>query len=252
MGKMAQRWKGFFKKENDYLEASAEHSFDAHADPRIQIEQATRAAMENHQALQQSSGAVIGGAKMAEAKLARLQRQEAEITNEVQVELKAGNQDKARSVALQLATVRQQITSQQAFVENANTQVATIKTHLQESEEEISQLQARRDADLADIDNAQATEAFNAAVAGVSGSGVDAMDPTFADVEAKIASRKAVAEGMSEVAQYDPNQHQLEIHHDMLNAQADDILAEFQTPAAPSTPAATTEPVGTEHNATKP
>lgn len=226
-----KKWLGLGKQVNAYTEAKAESAFQQAADTRVQIEQATRVAQENHDRHNTAVAKVVGTQKLEAAKLIKLQNQQAQLESQVQMEMTAGNTDKARLIAVTLAGVRQQVTSQQAFVETCNANAAEAMKDAQESQEQLAALMVRRDQDLAQLGQAKEREAYNETRSTTTAS----VDPTFASLEEKIAREAADAEGTAAVAQFDPNVQQAEINHDQIMADADSILAEFAPkPAAPA------------------
>lgn len=233
-----KKWKGLFNKENEYAEAKAEHAFDAHADPRIQIDQAIREAEEQHDKLEQLVATVVGNQHVAEAKLKRYQDRETALTRDIKAALDSGNQEAARSFATQLATVRDEVSSETAFVQKATEDALKAKTQLQENAETLMQAHARRTGMVEQIDQAAAQEQMNTATKQLTDAGSNHIVPTLEEVQNKIDERAAHAQGLAEVESTSVGVQEMEVRHSELAASADSILAEFTK--APDAPVAAT------------
>lgn len=233
-----RKWLGLGQKANEYAEAKAEHSFDAHSDPQIQLEQAIRGAQEQQQRLESLVATVVGNQHHAEAQLHRLMDQEDALTKDVQASLDAGNEAQARNFAVSLAGIRQQVESQKAFVLKATTDAQNAKDQLQENAEALQQAMAQRASLLSELDQTKMQEQMNEATKQLTEVGANHIVPTLADVQDKIDARNANAQGASEISDMSVGKMEMDIRHTEHMASADSILAEFKK----SAPAGVTPP----------
>lgn len=226
-----KKWGGLFNKENNYAEAKAEHTFDAHADPRIQVEQAIREAQEQHARLEGLVATVVGNQHHAEAVLHRYMDQQDSLEKSIKTALSTNNQDAARSFAQELASVRTNVASQTALVTKATTDAQNAQTQLQENAEALQEAMAKRQTLLSELDQAQMQEQMDTAVTQLTQVGNHTV-PTLADVQDKIDQRLANAQGMADVQSTSVEKQAMDVHHAEIQANADSILAEFSAPAA--------------------
>ena len=88
-------WLKLARKANEYAEAKAQHSFNEHADPKVQLEQAITALQAHQQELEEAASHVLAQEKMARMRLADLSNKEAKLTASAQAAMASGHQDAA-------------------------------------------------------------------------------------------------------------------------------------------------------------
>ncbi len=95
-----------FKRANSYAQAAAQARFDAHADPKVQLEQVIGGLQEHHRDLEAAASQVLAQEKIAELRLADLSEQEAKYAK---LALAAEDLEVARTFAAKIAGLRDQI-----------------------------------------------------------------------------------------------------------------------------------------------
>ena len=204
-----------FTKGWKYLMQSLDMKIDENADPKVQIQQATEAAKNQHRQVTESAAKIIGNRNQLEMQLNRLVKDRESLENNTRTAIQqadaataAGDQVKATDLAntaevfaTQLVSVEQQIEQTKqlhnqasAAAEQARRQQEQSATRLQEQLSQIDQLRAQ-------VDQAKMQEASNQALESMQGIAADDSVPTLDGVRAKIEARYANALGAQELTE---------------------------------------------------
>lgn len=240
MGRIA-KWLKIGQEINDQKTAEVQDKVEQAEDPRIQLERAIATAQDNHDRHQKAVASVIATRKMADAKLVKLKGQASQLEQQIRVELADGSDEskaKANTLAISLAGVRENVTSQESFCATAAQHADAALHDAQVSQEQLQTVMAQRGNLLEKLSQAKEQEAFNDTSAAMSSTSTSGLEPTLAMVTDKIERESAEAAGTAEVAQFDPNVQQAEVNHDMIQASAQSILDEFAPKAPKTKPAA--------------
>lgn len=220
-------WTHLFKKANAYAQASAEHAIDEHADPEIQLEQAITAMGQHHNQLMDAAAGVIATQRRAAMKLHDLTDQENRLVNSIKAAQAQKNETAARSFALQLSSIQDQIKTLAASMPQLEAQAAAAKEACQESADQLQAKIAERNSLKGELANAKMNEQMAAATKAVTDlTGQDAV-PSFDAIKEKIQAREAKAQGTNELLDGSPEVQMMHTHHAELTSQADDILAQI-------------------------
>lgn len=232
---MGFKWLDIFHKGNEIAKAHADAAIDAHADPHDLLRISIRNLQDDHEKLKRACATVIGQFNTAKAKLERDTAQEQQLSIRGKAAAQAGHTDSAQAIARQLVSLRGIIATeqagydglkaaaekaQQAFVENSEMLAAKM--------EEAKQLDAQ-------IDQAAVQENINKAMADVS-SMTSHTTPSFDQVRAQVQARQATAEADAQLNDSIPELSAVHEEHLASLAAADDVMAEWATPALPPTP----------------
>lgn len=204
-----------FSKGWKYLMQSLDMKIDENADPKVQIQQATEAARNQHRQITESAARVIGNRNQLEMQLNRLVKDREVLEGNARTAIQqadaataSGDLAKANDLAgtaeifaTQLVTVEQQIEQTKQLhaqatqaAEQARQQQEQSATRLQEQLSQIDQLRAQ-------VDQAKMQETSNQALEAMQGIQVDDSVPTLDGVRAKIEARYATALGAQELTE---------------------------------------------------
>jgi phage shock protein A len=241
-------WGKLFKRANSYAQASASAKLDAHADPKIQLEQAIRELQAHHRDLEAAAAQVIAQDKQAKMRLAELSAQEAKYTKSAIAAQQQGNLDAARTFANQIASLRDQIGSLSTQVPQLESLASDARQAVAESADQLQQKVNERNTLRAQIDQTRMQQSIASsmkAVTDIAGSG-DV--PSFDEIKQKVAGQFAEAQARTELASASPEVQLMHAHHAELTSQADAILAELSgggaQPAVLSAPSVAPEAIG--------
>lgn len=231
-----KKWWQLWKKGNAYTEAKAEHAFNEHADPKIQLEQAIQADQERQAKLSDLVGTVAGNAHHAEAVLHRYMDQQDSLENDIKAALASGNEDQAKIFATKLASTRANVASQQTLVTQATDAAQKAKAQLVEVGETLANNTAKRQALLSEADQVKEAEAYQNTMKQIAEVSSNHDVPSDADIQDRLDQRMAKTQGDAEVMDLNPDVQEMHVHHAEIEADADSILAEFKTPPAAAAP----------------
>ncbi|MEZ2122063.1 MULTISPECIES: PspA/IM30 family protein [unclassified Corynebacterium] len=237
-----------FAKGWKYLTASLNKVIDDNADPKVQIQQATTAAKEQHAAIVRQAASMIGTRSQLEMKLNRLLVDKDSLENEARNALHAA--DAARSagdgeraddlmvsaevLSTRLVAVEGQLEETTHLharavqaAEQAESQVRESEARLREQLTEIATLQTQ-------VDQSQMQETVNDVTGSPGGVELDSAVPTLDAVRAKIERRYADALGSQELLENSVAKRITEIRDTGLDMKAstrlDQIRAEMKKP----------------------
>ncbi len=220
-------WSKVFKRANSYAQASAQAAFDAHADPKVQLEQAISGMQEHYRDLEAAASEVIAQEKTAKMRLADLSEQEARYTKSALTAQQQGNLDAARAFATKIASLRDQIQSLSAQIPQYEQAASAAREAVQESADQLQQKLAERSTILAQVDQARMQQQVAASLAQVSELTRSSDVPSFDEIKQKVAGQFAQAQASAELTSASPEVQEMHAHHAELTSQADAILAEL-------------------------
>ncbi|HET9692524.1 MAG TPA: PspA/IM30 family protein [Acidimicrobiales bacterium] len=235
-------WGKLFKRANSYAQASASAKLDAHADPKVQLEQAIRDLQAHHRDLEAAAAQVIAQEKQAKMRLSELSNQEAKYTKSAIAAQQSGNLDAARTFANQIASLREQIQSMGTQVPQLEALASDARVAVAESAEQLQQKLNERNVLRAQIDQTRMQQQVAASMKAVTDIAGDNDVPSFEEIKQKVAGQFAEAQARTELASASPQVQLMHAQHLELQSQADSILAELSSGSAQaavlSTPAA--------------
>ena len=237
-------WGKLLKRANSYAEASAQATLDAHADPKIQLEQAIGGMQEHHRDLTAAATQVIAQEKTAKMRLADLSDQEARYTKSALSAKQQNNLDVARTFATKVAGIREQIQSLTAQIPQLEQAANDAREAVQESADQLQAKLNEKGSILAQIDQARMQSEMAASLKQVSDLTRNNDVPSFDEIKQKVAGQFAQAQASTELSSTSPEVLEMHAHHAELNSEADDILAQLDagtlqpaalSPAPPNT-----------------
>lgn len=247
-------WGKLFKRANSYAQANAQAKFDAHADPKIQLEQAITGLQEHHRDLEAAATQVIAQEKTAKMRLADLSQDEARYTKSALAAKQQGNIDAARTFATKIASLRDQIQSLTAQIPQLEEAANDAREAVQESADQLQQKVNEQGTILAQVDQARMQQQMAASLKQVSDLTRSSDVPSFDEIKQKVAGQFAQAQASTELSSMSPEVLEMHAHHAEITSEADDILAQLGAgtlqPAAldagspTSTPAPAAAPAG--------
>lgn len=220
-------WAKLFKRANSYAQASAQASFDTHADPKVQLEQAMAGMQEHHRDLGTAASQVIAQEKMAKMRLADLSQQEARYTKSALAAKQQGNLDAARNFATKIASLRDQIQSLTIQIPQLEEAATAAREAVQESADQLQQKLNERGTILAQIDQARMQQEMAASLKQVSDLTRSSDIPSFDEIKQKVAGQFAQAQASTELSSASPEVLEMHAHHAEMTSEADAILAEL-------------------------
>lgn len=227
-------WSKVFHRANSYAQASAEAKFNAHADPKIQVEQAMAGLQEHHQDLEAAASHVIAQEKVAKMHLADLSAQEAKYTKSALAAKQQGNVDVARTFASKIASLREQIQTLMAQIPALEQAAGDAREAVQESADQLQQKLNEKGALLAQVDQANMQKEISASLKQVSDLTRSNDVPSFEEIKSKVAGQFAQAQASAELTSASPEVLEMHAHHAELTSEADQILAELDSGPAPA------------------
>lgn len=224
-------WIKIFSRANSYAQAKAEAEFDAHADPKVQVEQAIAGMQEHHRDLEAAASHVIAQEKMAKMRLADLSDQEAKCTKSALAAKQQGNLDVARTFATRIASLREQIQSLTAQIPQLEEAAADARQAVQESADQLQQKLNEKGTILAQVDQANMQKEMAASLKQVSDLTRSNDVPSLDEIKQKVAAQFAEAQASTELSSNSPEVLEMHAHHAELTSEADEILAELDSGA---------------------
>ena len=202
----------FLKRWWAYLAASGNEKFNEHADPKVQLSQAIAEERKRHGRLKYSAATIIGQAKRAENQLDtcldRLDHNNALVRKALLMEAEkraAGDNAKADEYKRAAETLTDEIVTLEAQVNDfreafraASIAATDAKAQVATSEKNLEKLAREQKKLLTKLERAKMQEAVNDSVESLN-ENVGGTIPTIKEVEDKIETRLANAQGMSEL-----------------------------------------------------
>ena len=145
-------WGNLFKRANSYAQAAAQARFDAHADPKVQLEQVIGGLQEHHRDLEAAASQVLAQEKIAKLRLADRSEQEAKYAKLALAAKQHGDLEVARTFAAKIAGLRDQIQGLAAQIPQLEQAANDAREAVQESADQLQQKMNERGTILAQID----------------------------------------------------------------------------------------------------
>ncbi len=224
-----------------YLTAKLGSTFEEHADPKVQLEQALMEAQEQHKQLIQQAGIVAGNQKQTEMRLdSKLQELEKVNASARQAVLmadeatRAGNTAKAteytqaaEAFANRLIAVEQEVESLKTLTLQATQATDQAKAAVAQNSAVLQKKLADKQRLLSQLDQAKMQEQLNTTMGQLSQTvGEDV--PTLKEVEDKIQSRYAQAMGRAEIEGQSVESRMIEVEQAAMSSQARSKLEELR------------------------
>jgi len=241
-----------------YLTAKLSGSFEANADPKIQLEQAIQESQAQHLRLKEQVVNVVANQKQAELKLNRSIDELGKVNaNARQALLMAEDAQKkgdaagatqfthaAEALAGKLVQLEADIEDQKTFLLQATEASDQAKSALNQNSRVLQQKLSEKSKLMSQLDQANMQEQMNKAMAQLNETvGQDV--PTFNEVRDKIESRYAKAKAGAEIAETSVDSRMIEIEQATANVEAQSRLSQLRSELgldAPGTPAAVEQP----------
>ena len=220
-------WSKIFKRANSYAQAKAEAEFDAHADPKIQLEQALAGMQQHHQDLEAAASHVLAQEKVAKMRLADLSADEAKYTQMALTAKQQGNLDVARTFASKVAGLREQIQGLVTQIPQLEQVASDAREAVQESADQLQQKLNEKSTILSQIDQANMQKEMAASLKQVSDLTRSSNVPSLEEIKQKVAGQFAEAQASTELSSTSPEVLEMHAHHAALTTEADQILAEL-------------------------
>lgn len=221
-------WAKIFKRANSYAQAKADAEFDAHADPKVQVEQAIGALREHHRDLEAAASHVIAQEKIAKSRLAELSAEEARCTRSALAAKQQGNLAAARTFANKIAGLRDQIQGLTAQIPQLEEAASQARVAVQESADQLQQKMNERSSILAQIDQASMQKEMAASLKQVADLTHSGDVPSFEEIKQKVAGQFAEAQASTELYSTSPEVLEMQAHHAEISSEADEILAQLE------------------------
>jgi phage shock protein A len=225
-----------------YWGAKVNSSFNEHADPKIQLEQAITEAQEQHRRLREQAANVIANQKQAEMRLNRSMAEYEKLNGNARQAVlmadeatKAGDEKKtaeytqaAEAFANRLIAVEHEIDETKTMVLQSSQASQQAKAAVQQNASALQKKLAERQKLLSQLDQAKMQEEMNKAMATLSETVGDDV-PTFDEVRDKIELRYARAKGASELTSESVDARMLEVEQASMNTEANARLAQIRS-----------------------
>ena len=229
------------KKWWKYTTAKLTGSFNANADPKVQLEQAIGEARTQHKRLVEQATNVIAGQKQAEIRLnGKLNELEKLNANARQALImaadaeKAGNADKAaqyttaaETIANQLVQVERDVDSLKEMVLESTDAADQAKAAVAQNSRLLQERIAEKSKLLSQLEQAKMQEEMNVAMGQLNETVGDDV-PTLKEVEEKIQARYAKAKASSELSEASVESRVLEVEQATANVEAQSRLSELR------------------------
>jgi phage shock protein A len=250
MFKLAKKW---WK----YLTAKLTGTFEANADPKVQLEQAISEAREQHKRLTDQATNVIASQKQSEIRLNGKMAELEKLNGNARQALimaadaeKAGDPDKAaqytvaaETIANQLIQVEKDVESLKSMVLESTEAADQAKAAVKQNSRLLQERIAEKSKLLSQLEQAKMQEQMNAAMSQLNES-VGGDVPTLGEVREKIEARYAKAKAATELSGASVESRVLEVEQATANVEAQNRLSQLRAELGlGSTPAA--EPLET-------
>jgi phage shock protein A len=246
MFKLLRRW---WK----YMTARLSGSFEEHADPKVQLEQAIAEAHDQHRRLTEQAANVIAHQKQTQMRLDRAQEELTKITANARQALMLTDeatgkgdptkaleyQQAAESFANRMIALEREVESLKAMLLEATKNADNAKSAVQQNASALQKKLSERQRLLSQLDQAKMQEQMNRAMSELSATvGEDV--PTFEQIREKIEARSAKAQGMADLTTSSVENRMLEVEQAQINAEAQSRLSELRTQLGLPAPASET------------
>jgi phage shock protein A len=241
-----------------YVGAKLGASFDEHADPKVQLEQAIGEAQDQHRRLKEQAANVIANQKLTEMQLNRAMNELESLNGKArQAVLMADDASKrgdtakaaeynkaAESFATQLVSTEKQVESLKTIHLQSAQAADQAKAAVAQNSAVLQQKLAERQKLLSQLDQAKMQEQMNTAMASLS-EAVGQDVPTFDEVRNKIEARYARALGSAELEGQTVESRMLEVEQAAVDTEAQARLSQIRSQLGLESGTVATAAVGT-------
>ncbi|MFN2452136.1 MAG: PspA/IM30 family protein [Candidatus Dormibacteria bacterium] len=217
-------------------------SFEARADPQVQLQQAVDEMQRRHSQLIDQAAAVIGNLRELDIKIGEAEKKDAQMTASTREALKLaqaarakGNtaeadryEQTARAFAAQLASLESQLRDYRDLHEKAQAASDNAKRMVDQNAFQLREAMAKREELETQLQSAKMQERMNASMQSATGLAAQAAVPTFEEVQKKIGGRYAKALGKAEILGGGVDQQMLEVQQRVLASSGDAKLEEIR------------------------
>jgi phage shock protein A len=217
-------------------------SFDAMADPKVQLQQAIEEMQKRHQQLIDQAAAVIGNLRELDIKIGNAEQQDAKLTQATKESLRLSGEARAKSdntgadryeataraFAAQLASIESQLTDLRDLREKAQAASDNAKKMVDQNAFALREAMAKRDQLTTQLESAKMQEQMNKSMQAASGLAAPGAVPTFEEVQTKVASRYAKAMGKAELLSGSVDAQMVEVQQKVLAGAGDAKLDEIR------------------------
>ena len=211
-----------FAKGWKYLTASLDRKIEENADPLVQIQQASDAAHEQHEAVRRQATEVIGNKNQLEMKLHRLLGEQEQLVQKARQALELAGQaadpgdvreleQAAEIYATQLVSVEQELERTQQLHGQAEAAAQEASAQVQQSEARLREQMAQIEQLRSQVQQTKMQEASAATVQQMQQVDPDRDVPSLDQVREKIERRYANALGAQELTQHTMQDRMAEI-----------------------------------------
>jgi len=225
-----------------YFTARTDRSFNQHADPAVQLEQALSESQQQHRRLKEQAANVIATQKQAEirlnGKMTELEKLNANARQALMMAAdaeKAGNATKAQQYTSAAETIANQLIQVEKDVEGLKQMVMDSTQASDQAKAAVAQnsrvLQAKlseKNKLLSQLEQARMQEEMNKAMAQLNETVGDDV-PTLKEVQEKIEARYARAKATSELTETGVESRILEIEQATANVEAQSRLSQLRS-----------------------
>ena len=230
------------RRMKSYFTAKANASFNEHADPKVQLEQAIIEAQQQHRRLTEQAANIIANQKQTEMRLSRSMTELEKLSGQArQALLMADDADKrgdtvragelnrtAEILATKLIQSEKQVNDLKSMHLQNSQNADNAKKAVGQNSAALQQKLSERQKLLSQLDQAKMQEQMNKAMATLS-EAVGQDVPTFSEVRDKIETRYAKALGMSELQGQSVEARMLEVEESQVDVEAQARLSELRT-----------------------
>ncbi len=216
--------------------------FNAHADPRIQIEQAIEEAKQQHLRLAGQTAAVIGNERELQLKIARgtkdLERLEASASQALhlaeaarskgEAQRAAGFERTAQLFATQLASAETSLTDLRELHSHAAAAAGAAQHALEQNRFQLQRQLAERSKLLTDLEAARMQERMADALQAIDSLSPSRTTPTLPQVRERIDRRIANGAGRIAIAQDSDESRMVEVERAVIDAHGAELLEKIR------------------------
>jgi phage shock protein A len=216
--------------------------FNAHADPRIQIEQAIEEAKQQHLRLTDQAAAVIGNEREIQIKIARgkteLKRLEASAAQALhlaeaarskgETQRAAGFENSAQLFATQLAGAESSLTDLQELHGRAELAAGAAQRALEQNRFQLQRQLAERSKLLTDLEAARMQERMADALRAIDGLTPAGTTPTLPELRERIDQRIGRGAGRMAIARDGVESRMVEVERAVIDSRGSQLLEEIR------------------------
>ncbi len=231
-----------FSKGWKYLMQSFDSKIDENADPKVQIEQAAKAAKDQHNEITRQAAEIIGSKKQLEMTINRKREKQQELQDKTRTALQMadkatteGDSTKAQQFNTTAETLAAQLVTVEQELQDLSTQYSAAEQAAAQAEQQQKQSEARLQEQMnevnrlrSQVDQAKMQEHTAQTMDTIGQFREDDSVPTLDGVRDKIERRYATALGQQELAESNVDGVMAEIESGQTDVAASSKLAEIR------------------------